>query len=94
MSYIPSNQILSSAGCNEADTAKERIGCILEIMLEVELNQSRNMLIAGATYPTRLVRECFVKINSEHIRYMLDGFNANTTHVGNIKKCRIPIGCD
>lgn len=111
MSYIPSNQILSSAGCetkryDEMDTAKEMIkdrieydywstsrhlememiDCIVEIMLEVELNQSQNMRIASATYPTSLVRERFAKINSEHIQYVLDCFNANTTRVGNIKK--------
>lgn len=65
---------------------RELVDGIVDIMLEVELNQSKSMLIASATYPTELVRSRFLKLSAEHIQYVIDCFNKNTTKVGNIKK--------
>lgn len=50
------------------------------------MNQSETMMIASATYPTELVKSRFLKLNSQHIQYVMDCFNKNTTKVGNIKK--------
>lgn len=64
----------------------ELIDSMVEIMLEVAANRSSNMIIASATYPVHLVQDRFVKLECEHIQYVIDCFNANTTRVGNIKK--------
>ena len=65
---------------------KELLDGIVDIMLEIRLNQNNTMLIASATYPSELVKNRYEKLNSEHISYVIDCFNANTTRVGNIKK--------
>jgi len=64
----------------------ELVDSMVEIMLEIAANRSSSMLIASATYPTTMVQERFAKLDYEHIQYVIDCFNANTTRVGNIKK--------
>ncbi len=64
----------------------ELVDSMIEIMLEIAANRSPSMLIASATYPTSMVQERFSKLDYEHIQYVIDCFNANTTRVGNIKK--------
>ncbi len=59
---------------------------IVEIMLEAVMNQGDYMQIASATYPTELVKSRFLKLDCQHIQYVVDCFNKNTTKVGNIKK--------
>jgi hypothetical protein len=59
---------------------------IVDIILEVSVNQSETMSVASATYPTDLVKSRFLKLDSQHIQYVIDCFNRNTTKVGNIKK--------
>lgn len=65
---------------------KDMLNSIVDIMLEVAMNQSSVMIIASASYPTELVKDRFNKLGSEHVQYVIDCFNANTTRVGNIKK--------
>ncbi len=64
----------------------ELLDGIVDIMLEVSVNQSETMNVASATYPTELVKSRFLKLDSQHIQYVIDCFNRNTTKVGNIKK--------
>ena len=64
----------------------ELLDGIVDIILEVSVNQSTTMSVASATYPTDLVKSRFLKLNSQHIQYVMDCFNRNTTKVGNIKK--------
>ena len=59
---------------------------IVDIMLETMMNQGEYMRIASATYPTELVKSRFLKLDSQHIQYVISCFNKNTTKVGNIKK--------
>lgn len=59
---------------------------IVDIMLEVAMNQEEYMRIASANYPTELVKSRFLKLNSQHVQYVIGCFNKNTTKVGNIKK--------
>ena len=64
----------------------ELLDGIVDIILEVSVNQSETMSVASATYPTDLVKSRFLKLDSQHIQYVIDCFNRNTTKVGNIKK--------
>ena len=64
----------------------ELLDGIVDIILEVSVNQSTTMSVASATYPTDLVKSRFLKLDSQHIQYVIDCFNRNTTKVGNIKK--------
>ena len=64
----------------------ELLDGIVDIILEVSVNQSETMSVASAIYPTDLVKSRFQKLNSQHIQYVIDCFDRNTTKVGNIKK--------
>ncbi len=59
---------------------------IYDLLLEMVMSKSENMVIASNQYPTELVKSKFLKLDSEHIQYVIDCFKANTTKVNNIKK--------
>lgn len=64
----------------------ELITGIYELILETVLCQSEQILIASNRYPTELVRAKFLKLNSGHVEYVMDGLKSNTSKVRNIKK--------
>ncbi len=64
----------------------ELITGIYELILETVLCQSEQILIASNRYPTELVRSKFLKLNSGHVEYVIDGLKSNTSKVRNIKK--------
>ena len=44
------------------------------------------MCIRDSDYPAELVKARFMKLNSEHIRFVLDCMQENTTKIRNIKQ--------
>ena len=54
--------------------------------LSAELEPIRTVRIAGDDYPAELVKSKFMKLNSEHIRFVFDCLRENTTKVRNIKQ--------
>lgn len=64
----------------------ELLDGIADLILEVIMNQSKNIFIASGSYPTELVRSRFLKLNSSHIQYVIECFNSNTAKIANIKK--------
>ena len=44
------------------------------------------MRIAGDDYPAELVKSKFMKLDGEHIRFVLDCMRENTTKICNIKQ--------
>ena len=65
---------------------RERIDGIVDLILETVLGQNEQIRIAGDVYPAEIVRSKFLKLGYEHIDYVLDCMDANTTKVRNIKK--------
>lgn len=65
---------------------RELLDGIFELILETVLSTSPRIVIASNEYPTELVKSKFLKLNSSHIRYVLDCLQQNTTKVKNIKK--------
>lgn len=59
---------------------------ILEILTETVCTSRRTIRIAGDDYPSDMVRERLLSLNSEHIKYVMDCMQQNTTRVRNIKK--------
>ena len=55
-------------------------------MLETVCTARKTIRIAGDDYPTELVKAKFMKLDSEHIRFVLDCMRENTTKVRNIKQ--------
>lgn len=64
---------------------------IYDLILEVALCKSATMIIASNEYPTELVRNKFLNLNSSHVEYAIECFNQNTTKVRNIKKYMLAI---
>ena len=64
----------------------EMIDGIAALMLEVVMSRSESMLIASNRYPAEIVKSRILKLNSEHIRYVMKCMKDNTTKVSNIRK--------
>ena len=65
---------------------RERVDGIVDLILETVLGRNEQIRIAGDVYPVEIVRSKFLKLGYEHIDYVLDCMDANTTKVRNIKK--------
>ncbi len=59
---------------------------IVELIAEVMCSKRKTIRIASDDKPINLVKSRFMKLNSEHIRFVLDGFQENTTRVRNVKQ--------
>ena len=57
----------------------------VELMVEVCCSRRDFIRIAGEEMPTGVVKSRFLKLNHEHIAYVLDSLSQNTTLVKNIK---------
>ena len=65
---------------------REIIDGIVELILEVELSGKPEMVIAGDSFPTELVRERFQRLHEDHIEYVLECINESAVRVRNMKK--------
>lgn len=65
---------------------RDRIEEILALILETVCTKRRTIRIAGDDYPAELVKAKFMKLNGEHIRFVLDCMQENTTKIRNIKQ--------
>lgn len=59
---------------------------IVELMVETICSKNETIAIASNTYPQELIKNKFLKINSEHIEYIIECVSKNTTKVSNIKQ--------
>lgn len=65
---------------------REDVDELVELMVEVMmLPDNDTVRIAGMEKPVAIVKNRFMKLNHEHIEYILTCLGANTTKVGNIK---------
>lgn len=65
---------------------KERLNEIVDLILETVCTARKQIRIAGDDYPAELVKSKFMKLDSEHIRFVLDCMRENTTKIRNIKQ--------
>ena len=65
---------------------KDRLDEIVDLMLETVCTARKTIRIAGDDHPAELVKAKFMKLNSEHIRFVLDCMQENTTKIRNIKQ--------
>lgn len=59
---------------------------IVDLLTETVCTQKSSLIIAGDTYPSVVVKSKLLKLNSEHIEYVIDCMHQNTTDIRNIKK--------
>ena len=58
---------------------------ILDIMVDTVCSSKRMIRIGGEDYPREVVKNRLLKINGEHIGYVIDCLKENTTKVRNIR---------
>ncbi len=64
----------------------DRLDEIVDLILETVCTRRKTIRIAGDDYPAELVKAKFMKLDSEHIRFVLDCMQKNTTKIRNIKQ--------
>ena len=65
---------------------RERLDELVDLILEIVCSSRKQIRIAGDDYPVELVKSKFMKLDSEHIRFVLDCMRENTTEIRNIKQ--------
>lgn len=66
-------------------TSEETVDGYVELMAEVCCSTKSTIRICKEEVPTGIVKNRFLKLNYEHISYVMDCLNHNTTRIGNIK---------
>lgn len=64
----------------------DRLENILELIVETVCSKRQIIRIGGDDRPIEVVKSRFMKLDSEHIRYVLDCFKENTTKIRNIRQ--------
>lgn len=64
----------------------ETLELILRLIVEVMCSKRKQIRIASDDKPIEIVKSSFMKLNSEHIRFVMEGFKNNTTEVRNPKQ--------
>ena len=64
----------------------DRLDEIVDLILETVCTRRKTIRVAGDDYPAELVKAKMMKLDSEHIRFVLDCLNRNTTEIRNIKQ--------
>ena len=72
--------------CREFATYREDLDEIVELMVETVCARRKTTRIAGSDFPHEVVRSRFLKLDSEHIRFVMDSLQKNTTEVCNMKQ--------
>ena len=70
----------------EVDPYQENLDEIVELMVETVCAKRKTTRIAGSDFPHEIVRARFLKLTSEHIRFVMDCMQKNITEVRNMKQ--------
>ena len=64
----------------------EELDEILELLVDVCCSKQKTIRISGDDKPIEIVKSRFMKLTYDHIQYVMDCFEQNTTKVRNIKQ--------
>ena len=67
-------------------TYREDLDEIVELIVETVCAKRQATRIAGSDFPHEVVRSRFLKLTSEHIRFVMDCMQKNITEVRNMKQ--------
>ena len=59
---------------------------LVELVQETVCSTRSRIRVAGNNYPAEVVRSKLLKLNSEHIRFVMDCLKQNTTRIRNIRQ--------
>ena len=64
----------------------DRLEEILELLVETVCSTKKYIRVAGSDYPAEVVRSRLLKLDMEHIKFVFDCLEENTTKIRNIKQ--------
>ena len=65
---------------------QEQLDEIVELVQETVCSTRSRIRVAGSDYPAEVVRSKLLKLNGEHIRFVVDCLKQNTTRIRNIRQ--------
>ena len=65
---------------------REQLDEIVDLLQETVCSTRSRIRVAGNDYPAEVVRSKLPKLNSEHIRFVMDCLKQNTTRIRNIRQ--------
>ena len=65
---------------------RDQLDEIAELIVDTVCSARKTIRIAGDDYPAEVVKSRFLKLDSEHIRFVMDSLQKNTTEVRNMKQ--------
>ena len=65
---------------------REQLDEIVDLVQETVCSTRSRIRVAGNDYPAEVVRAKLLKLNSEHIRFVMDCLKQNTTRIRNIRQ--------
>ena len=71
---------------NDPHVDREQLDEIVDLVQETVCSTHSRIRVAGNDYPTEVVRSKLLKLNSEHIRFVMDCLKQNTTRIRNIRQ--------
>ena len=71
---------------NDPHVDREQLDEIVELVQETVCSTRSRIRVAGSDYPAEVVRSKLLKLNSEHIRFVMDCLKQNTTRIRNIRQ--------
>ena len=71
---------------NDPHVDREQLDEIVDLVQETVCSTRSRIRVAGNDYPTEVVRSKLLKLNGEHIRFVMDCLKQNTTRIRNIRQ--------
>ena len=65
---------------------REQLDEIVDLLQETVCSTRSQIRVAGNDYPSEVVRSKLLKLNGEHIRFVMDCLKQNTTRIRNIRQ--------
>ncbi|MDD3513938.1 MAG: DUF6017 domain-containing protein, partial [Synergistaceae bacterium] len=72
--------------CGEYPYDKDTLEEILELIVDTVCTTKETVRISGDDKPAEVVKSQFLKLDIEHIRFVMDALRENTTKVRNIRQ--------
>lgn len=64
----------------------EILDLILQIIVEVMISKRRQIRVASDDKPIEIVKSCFMKLNMEHIKFVMDSYKSTTSEIRNVRQ--------
>ena len=65
---------------------RELLDQIVELMVDVICSNAKTIRVGGDDKPCQVVKSVFSKLTYEHVTYVIDGLNENTTKIRNMRQ--------